>query len=116
MGFDAVAGGVPNLAPFLFFPVVSRPPMVSLTIRPRSDRQHLKDILVNIRETKDPRAAKISRSPTALGHRRAGSVDHAHPEQEAVVHLVPARCLRRQVPPPKSINPLAEGGGSIHRG
>jgi flavin reductase (DIM6/NTAB) family NADH-FMN oxidoreductase RutF len=46
------ADGVPNLAPFSFFTVVSRkPPMISLTIQPRSDRRQLKDTLVNIRET-----------------------------------------------------------------
>ncbi|NTE84561.1 flavin reductase family protein [Agrobacterium tumefaciens] len=44
--------GVANLAPFSFFTVVSRkPPMVSLTIQPKSDRVTLKDTLVNIRET-----------------------------------------------------------------
>jgi flavin reductase (DIM6/NTAB) family NADH-FMN oxidoreductase RutF len=44
--------GVPNLAPFSFFTVVSRkPPMVSLTIQPRSDRRRLKDTLVNIQAT-----------------------------------------------------------------
>jgi flavin reductase (DIM6/NTAB) family NADH-FMN oxidoreductase RutF len=46
------ADGVPNLAPFSFFTVVSRkPPMVSLTIQPRSDRRQLKDTLVNIQAT-----------------------------------------------------------------
>jgi flavin reductase (DIM6/NTAB) family NADH-FMN oxidoreductase RutF len=46
------ADGVSNLAPFSFFTVVSRkPPMVSLTIQPRSDRRRLKDTLVNIQET-----------------------------------------------------------------
>jgi flavin reductase (DIM6/NTAB) family NADH-FMN oxidoreductase RutF len=44
--------GVANLAPFSFFTVVSRnPPMVSLTIQPRSDRVRLKDTLINARET-----------------------------------------------------------------
>jgi flavin reductase (DIM6/NTAB) family NADH-FMN oxidoreductase RutF len=44
--------GVPNLAPFSFFTVVSRkPPMVSLTMQPKADGQHLKDTLINIRET-----------------------------------------------------------------
>ena len=44
--------GVPNLAPFSFFTAVSRkPPMVSLTIQPRSDRRRLKDTLVNIQAT-----------------------------------------------------------------
>ncbi|NWA29891.1 flavin reductase family protein [Pseudomonas gingeri] len=46
------ADGVANLAPFSFFTVVSRkPPMVSLTIQPRSDRTKLKDTLINARET-----------------------------------------------------------------
>jgi len=44
--------GVANLAPFSFFTVVARnPPMVSLTIQPRSDRIRLKDTLINARET-----------------------------------------------------------------
>lgn len=44
--------GVANLAPFSFFTVVCRkPPMVSLTIQPRSDRVTLKDTLINIRDT-----------------------------------------------------------------
>jgi flavin reductase (DIM6/NTAB) family NADH-FMN oxidoreductase RutF len=38
--------GIPNLAPFSFSTVVSRkPPMVSLSIQPRSDRRQLKDKL-----------------------------------------------------------------------
>lgn len=44
--------GIANLAPFSFFTVVSRkPPMVSLTIQPRSDGKLLKDTLVNARES-----------------------------------------------------------------
>ncbi|MFG1396718.1 flavin reductase family protein [Roseixanthobacter pseudopolyaromaticivorans] len=44
--------GVANLAPFSFFTAVCRkPPMVSLTIQPKSDRVTLKDTLINIRET-----------------------------------------------------------------
>lgn len=44
--------GVSNLAPFSFFTVVCRkPPMVSLTIQPKSDRTTLKDTLLNISET-----------------------------------------------------------------
>jgi flavin reductase (DIM6/NTAB) family NADH-FMN oxidoreductase RutF len=43
--------GVANLAPISFFTVVSRlPPMVSVTLQPRSDGS-LKDTLVNIQET-----------------------------------------------------------------
>ena len=46
------ADGVANLAPFSFFTAVSRkPPMVSLTIQPRSDRRRLKDTLVNVQAT-----------------------------------------------------------------
>lgn len=46
------ADGVANLAPFSFFTAVCRkPPMVSLTIQPKSDRVSLKDTLINIRET-----------------------------------------------------------------
>ena len=46
--------GVPNLAPFSFFTVVSRkPPMISLTIQPKAGGQHLKDTLINIRDTKE---------------------------------------------------------------
>jgi flavin reductase (DIM6/NTAB) family NADH-FMN oxidoreductase RutF len=45
---------VPNLAPISFFTVVSRqPPMVSLTIQPRSDLVTLKDTLTNVRATKE---------------------------------------------------------------
>ena len=44
--------GIPNLAPFSFFTCVCRkPPMVSLTIQPKSDRLYEKDTLINIRET-----------------------------------------------------------------
>jgi flavin reductase (DIM6/NTAB) family NADH-FMN oxidoreductase RutF len=44
--------GVANLAPISFFTVVSRkPPMVSLTLQPRSNRVDLKDTLINARET-----------------------------------------------------------------
>lgn len=43
--------GVPNLAPFSFFTVVStQPPMVSLTVENRADGS-CKDTLLNIRET-----------------------------------------------------------------
>ncbi|MGW3248014.1 flavin reductase family protein [Streptomyces sp. NPDC001070] len=45
------SSGVANLAPISFFTVVSRiPPMVSLTIQPRSDGKTIKDTLVNIRD------------------------------------------------------------------
>ncbi|MFH9969580.1 flavin reductase family protein [Streptomyces mirabilis] len=44
--------GIANLAPISFFTAVGRkPPMVSLTLQPRSDEVTMKDTLVNIRET-----------------------------------------------------------------
>ncbi|MEV6406110.1 flavin reductase family protein [Streptomyces bobili] len=46
------ADGVANLAPISFFTVVGRkPPMVSLSIQPRSDGVTLKDSFVNMRDT-----------------------------------------------------------------
>jgi flavin reductase (DIM6/NTAB) family NADH-FMN oxidoreductase RutF len=48
----ASADGVANLAPISFFTAVGRkPPIVSLTLQPRSDGTTLKDTFVNIRET-----------------------------------------------------------------
>ncbi|MGM9488303.1 flavin reductase family protein [Ideonella sp. YS5] len=45
-------GGVANLAPISFFTAVGRkPPMVSLSLQPRSDGTTLKDTFVNIRDT-----------------------------------------------------------------
>ncbi|MCK8642354.1 flavin reductase family protein [Mycobacterium colombiense] len=44
--------GVGNIAPISFFTCVGRkPPRVSLSIQPRSDRVTLKDTLINIRDT-----------------------------------------------------------------
>ena len=44
--------GVANLAPISFFTAVGRkPPMVSLTLQPRSDGVTLKDTFVNMRDT-----------------------------------------------------------------
>jgi flavin reductase (DIM6/NTAB) family NADH-FMN oxidoreductase RutF len=44
--------GVGNLAPVSFFTAVGRkPPMVSISLQPRSDGQTLKDTFVNIRDT-----------------------------------------------------------------
>jgi flavin reductase (DIM6/NTAB) family NADH-FMN oxidoreductase RutF len=45
------ADGVGNIAPVSFFTAVGRqPPMVSITLQPRSDGQTLKDTFVNIRD------------------------------------------------------------------
>ncbi len=89
------ADGVPNLAPFSFFTVVSRkPPMVSLTIQPRSDRRQLKDTLVNIQATGEFVVNIVSLLQTNAMH--ASSVEFA-PEvdefeavgvREAPSHLV----------------------------
>ncbi|MGW8955745.1 flavin reductase family protein [Streptomyces sp. NPDC055709] len=44
--------GVANLAPISFFtPVGRKPPMVSITLQPRSDGVTMKDTFVNIRDT-----------------------------------------------------------------
>jgi flavin reductase (DIM6/NTAB) family NADH-FMN oxidoreductase RutF len=44
--------GIANLAPVSFFTGIARsPPMVSLTLQPRSDGSTLKDTFVNIRDT-----------------------------------------------------------------
>src|SRR5213592_4793654 len=44
--------GVGNIAPISFFTCVGRkPPRISLSIQPRSDRVTLKDTLINIRDT-----------------------------------------------------------------
>ncbi|MEV6024826.1 flavin reductase family protein [Streptomyces sp. NPDC052036] len=68
--------GIANLAPISFFTVVSRmPPMVSLTIQPRSDGKTLKDTLVNIRDTGEfvtnlvtlPHAHPMHRSAVEFG-------------------------------------------------
>src|SRR5262249_9980353 len=44
--------GVANLAPFSFFTIVGRkPPVLSVTMQPRSDGISLKDTVINIRDT-----------------------------------------------------------------
>ena len=46
--------GVGNIAPVSFFTVVGRfPPVLSITLQPRSDGVTLKDTFVNIRDTKE---------------------------------------------------------------
>ncbi len=67
--------GVANLAPFSFFTVVCRkPPMVSLTMQPRSDRVTLKDTLVNIRDTGEFVVNLVSLPHADAMHR--SSVEH----------------------------------------
>jgi flavin reductase (DIM6/NTAB) family NADH-FMN oxidoreductase RutF len=67
------AGGVANLAPISFFTVVSRkPPMVSLTIQPRSDGVTLKDTLVNIKDTGEFVHNLVTFPQAASAHGSAG--------------------------------------------
>jgi len=48
------AAGVGNIAPVSFFTVVGRfPPVLSITLQPRSDGVTLKDTFVNIRDTNE---------------------------------------------------------------
>lgn len=68
--------GVANLAPISFFTAVGRkPPVVSLTLQPRSDGFTLKDTFVNIRDTGEfvtnlvtlPHAHSMHRSAAEFG-------------------------------------------------
>jgi flavin reductase (DIM6/NTAB) family NADH-FMN oxidoreductase RutF len=69
------ATGVPNLAPFSFFTVASRmPPIVSLTILPRSDGKTMKDTFVNIRDTGEFVTNFVTLEQAEAMHRSA--VDH----------------------------------------
>jgi flavin reductase (DIM6/NTAB) family NADH-FMN oxidoreductase RutF len=48
------AAGVGNIAPVSFFTVVGRfPPVLSITLQPRSDAATLKDTFINIRDTNE---------------------------------------------------------------
>jgi len=68
--------GIANLAPFSFFTVVSRkPPMVSLTIQPRSNRTQLKDTLINARETGEFVVNIVSFEQANQMHKTAAEVD-----------------------------------------
>ncbi|MGQ5650552.1 flavin reductase family protein [Streptomyces sp. EKR5.2] len=70
------SSGVANLAPISFFTVVSRkPPMVSLTIQPRSDGRTLKDTLVNMRETGEFVTNLVTLPHAHHMHRSAGEFD-----------------------------------------
>ena len=136
------SGGVANLAPFSFFTVVCRkPPMVSLTIQPRSDRVTLKDTLVNIMDTGEfvtnlvslPHAdamhhssvehasevdefdaAKLAKAPSAVG---ASTPGRRRPGE----HGVPARAhhparRRRRPRGVRARGPLPPAGRSVAAG
>ncbi|MDM0117466.1 flavin reductase family protein [Variovorax sp. J22R133] len=64
--------GVANLAPISFFTAVGRkPPMVSLSLQPRSDGVTLKDTYVNIRDTGEFVYNMVSLPQAHLMHRSA---------------------------------------------
>ena len=86
------ADGVGNIAPVSFFTAVGRkPPMVSLSMQPRSDGQTLKDTFVNIRDTGEF-VTNLAVLPLADRlHRSAAEFDSAVDEFE-VLGLEKAPC------------------------
>ncbi|WP_030976184.1 flavin reductase family protein [Streptomyces sp. NRRL S-1824] len=90
--------GIANLAPISFFTVVSRkPPMVSLTIQPRSDGTTLKDTLVNVRETGEFVTNLVTLSHAHHMHRSAAEFDSNQDEFDEV-GLAKGTCEVVQVP------------------
>lgn len=84
--------GIANLAPISFFTVVSRmPPMVSLTIQPRSDGKTLKDTLVNIRATGEFVTNLVTLPHAHSMHRSAAEFDSEQDEFDEV-GLTKATC------------------------
>ena len=79
------ADGVGNIAPVSFFTAVGRkPPMVSITLQPRSDGQTLKDTFVNIRDTGEF-VTNLAVLPLAdRVHRSAAEFDSSVDEFEAL--------------------------------
>ena len=84
--------GVGNIAPVSFFTAVGRkPPMVSISLQPRSDGQTLKDTFVNIRDTGEF-VTNLAVLPLAdRVHRSAAEFDCAVDEFE-VLGLEKAPC------------------------
>jgi flavin reductase (DIM6/NTAB) family NADH-FMN oxidoreductase RutF len=92
------SSGIANLAPISFFTVVSRkPPMVSLTIQPRSDGETLKDTLVNIRDTGEFVTNLVTLPQAHHMHRSAAEFDSSCDEFDEV-GLVKETCEVVQVP------------------
>lgn len=77
--------GVGNIAPVSFFTAVGRkPPMVSISLQPRSDGQTLKDTFVNIRDTGEF-VTNLAVLPLAdRVHRSAAEFDSSVDEFEAL--------------------------------
>jgi flavin reductase (DIM6/NTAB) family NADH-FMN oxidoreductase RutF len=79
------ADGIDNLAPVSFFTAVGRkPPKVSLTLQPRSDRVTLKDTVVNIRDTGEFVTNMTTLPHANQVHRAAFEFDPAVDEFEAL--------------------------------
>jgi flavin reductase (DIM6/NTAB) family NADH-FMN oxidoreductase RutF len=77
--------GVRNLAPVSFFTAVGRrPPMVSISLQPRSDGVTLKDTFINIRDTGEFVVNTATLPQVAQMHRSAFEFDTDVDEFEAV--------------------------------
>jgi flavin reductase (DIM6/NTAB) family NADH-FMN oxidoreductase RutF len=77
--------GVGNIAPVSFFTVVGRfPPVLSITLQPRSDGVTLKDTFVNIRDTNEFVVNIASISQADAVHKSAFEYDSAVDEFEAL--------------------------------
>ncbi|HZN84985.1 MAG TPA: flavin reductase family protein, partial [Mycobacterium sp.] len=77
--------GVGNVAPVSFFTVVGRfPPVLSITLQPRSDGVTLKDTFVNIRDTDEFVVNIVSIGLADAVHRSAYEFDSDVDEFEAL--------------------------------
>jgi len=77
--------GIANLAPISFFTAVGRkPPMVSISLQPRSDGVTLKDTFVNIRDTGEFVVNMVSLPQAHAAHRSAFEFDSDVDEFTAV--------------------------------
>ncbi|MEZ0049878.1 flavin reductase (DIM6/NTAB) family NADH-FMN oxidoreductase RutF [Mycobacterium sp. MAA66] len=79
------AAGVGNIAPISFFTVVGRfPPILSISLQPRSDETTLKDTFINIRDTGDFVINIASVAQADALHRSAFEFDSGVDEFEAL--------------------------------
>src|ERR1700743_2777299 len=79
------ATGVGNIAPVSFFTVVGRfPPILSISLQPRSDGVTLKDTLVTIRDTGEFVINIATLAPADEVHRSAFEFDNDVDEFEAL--------------------------------
>lgn len=81
----ASTAGIGNVAPISFFTVVGRfPPMLSISLQPRSDELTLKDTFVNIRDTGEFVVNTTSIAQADTVHRSAYEFDTDVDEFEAL--------------------------------